>query len=66
MVMEQLQYSGMLETIHIRRAGFPIRIRFKQFLDRLDQFLDRLDQFLDRLDQFQGLSLTKKSESEIT
>lgn len=33
-VLEQLRYAGMLDTIKIRQAGYPVRMKFQQFVDR--------------------------------
>lgn len=33
-VLNQLRYSGMMETVRIRRAGYPVRRLQKSFLER--------------------------------
>ncbi|XP_037348196.1 unconventional myosin-XV [Talpa occidentalis] len=33
-VMAQLRYSGVLETVRIRKEGFPVRLPFQMFIDR--------------------------------
>lgn len=33
-VLEQLRYSGMLDTIKIRQSGYPVRMKFQHFVDR--------------------------------
>ena len=31
-ILEQLRYCGVLETVRIRREGFPVRVAFAEFL----------------------------------
>uniref|UniRef100_A0A8C4GEM4 Myosin-X n=1 Tax=Dicentrarchus labrax TaxID=13489 RepID=A0A8C4GEM4_DICLA len=38
-VLNQLRYSGMLETVKIRRAGFPVRRTFTDFYSRYNMIL---------------------------
>ncbi|XP_022593788.1 unconventional myosin-XV-like [Seriola dumerili] len=39
LVSTQLHYSGIMETIHIRREGYPIRLHFHSFLSRYKALL---------------------------
>ncbi|XP_070564817.1 unconventional myosin-X-like [Ptychodera flava] len=41
LVMNQLKYSGMLETVKIRRAGFPVRRLFEDFIKRYKVLIPR-------------------------
>ena len=34
LVEDQLRYSGMLETVKIRRVGYPVRRTFDEFISR--------------------------------
>lgn len=33
-VLQQLRYLGMLDTIHIRQSGYPIRLKFQSFVEQ--------------------------------
>jgi myosin-9 len=33
-ILRQLRYTGMLETVRIRRAGYSIRIQYQAFIDQ--------------------------------
>lgn len=35
LISTQLHYSGIMETIHIRKEGYPTRLHFHSFLSRL-------------------------------
>ncbi|XP_043931168.1 unconventional myosin-X-like [Protopterus annectens] len=41
-VLNQLRYSGMLETVKIRRAGFPVRRQFQDFNSRYKMLMRNL------------------------
>ena len=35
-VMEQMNYSGIMEVIRIRREGYPLRVGFEEFLNQFE------------------------------
>ncbi|KAL4688319.1 hypothetical protein H8959_004571 [Pygathrix nigripes] len=39
LALRQLRYSGMMETVHIRKSGFPIRYVFEEFSQRFGVLL---------------------------
>uniref|UniRef100_A0A3Q2P7Q5 Myosin X, like 1 n=1 Tax=Fundulus heteroclitus TaxID=8078 RepID=A0A3Q2P7Q5_FUNHE len=51
-VLNQLRYSGMLETVKIRRAGFPVRRTFKDFFSRHVSLLPTLKRSSDLLTKY--------------
>ena len=36
LVAKQLSYTGVLETVAIRRQGYSVRLMFQSFLDRFE------------------------------
>ncbi|XP_041077515.1 unconventional myosin-XV-like [Polyodon spathula] len=47
----QLRHAGILETIHIRKEGYPIRIPFQYFISRYGPLLSRQHSNLPERDQ---------------
>lgn len=37
-VSGQLRHAGLMETIHLRKEGFPIRIQYSYFVERYCEF----------------------------
>ncbi|XP_006913512.1 unconventional myosin-VIIb [Pteropus alecto] len=54
--LRQLRYSGMMETVHIRKAGFPLRYTFEQFSLRFGVLLPSAIR-LQLRDKFQQMTL---------
>lgn len=58
MVTRQLRYTGMLETVRIRQAGFNVRLSYDEFIHHyrilLPKGLLRWDGFLFGMDKWMG------------
>ncbi|CAH8547863.1 unnamed protein product [Heterobilharzia americana] len=39
-VMDQLRYGGVLETVRIRKSGFPVRVDYNYFIERYSFLLN--------------------------
>eukprot|EP00794_Sanderia_malayensis_P003678 gene3678-4195_t len=79
LVLNQLKYSGMLETVKIRKAGFPVRRTYQDFAQRYKaMFLKKVAspdpkencmtvlKSLDNAGQFYRLGKTKATRFKIT
>jgi myosin-7 len=54
--IQQLRYSGMMETVHIRKSGFPIRYTFDEFSQRFRVLLSSTERMQFR-DKFRQMTL---------
>ncbi|XP_049743897.1 unconventional myosin-VIIb [Elephas maximus indicus] len=54
--LQQLRYSGMMETVQIRKSGFPIRYTFEEFSQRFQVLLPSAMRMQLR-DKFQQMTL---------
>uniref|UniRef100_A0AAV2LD06 Myosin motor domain-containing protein n=1 Tax=Knipowitschia caucasica TaxID=637954 RepID=A0AAV2LD06_KNICA len=58
----QLRHAGILETIHIRKEGFPVRLLYSQFMHRYGVLLNLRDSH--GSDRDQTVALLESNEAE--
>ena len=39
-ILQQLRYTGMLETVRIRQSGYSVRLAFEEFIQRFVRSMD--------------------------
>ncbi|XP_016362447.1 myosin-IIIb-like [Sinocyclocheilus anshuiensis] len=61
LVMDQLRYNGLMETIRIRRDGFSWRPKFREFAERYNILLLKPDLLLDKTSCMSILNSTELS-----
>ncbi|TNN18772.1 Unconventional myosin-XV, partial [Schistosoma japonicum] len=59
-VMDQLRYGGLLETVRIRKSGFPVRLSYKYFIERYSFLLN-----FEKRKQLKSISDTRESTAWI-
>lgn len=47
LVLQQIKYLGVLESIKVRKESFPIRRPYKLFYERYDELADPKDSYLE-------------------
>lgn len=53
LVMRQLKYTGMLETVRIRQSGYNVRLTFEEFCHRYKLLLPKgLDSSVEDIKEF--------------
>ncbi|XP_037611727.1 unconventional myosin-XV [Sebastes umbrosus] len=64
-VSAQLRHAGMMETIHIRKEGFPVRIQYSYFIERYGVLLSqRLSEASDREQSLALLDMVDAEEGQ--
>ncbi|KAM9336578.1 unconventional myosin-XVB [Symphorus nematophorus] len=64
-VSAQLRHAGMLETIHIRKEGFPVRMQYSYFIERYGVLLtQRLSEASDREQTVALLDMLEAEEGQ--
>ena len=64
LVLEQLEHIGMLETIRIRKLGYPIRYKYSLFISRYRLLIGQKPAFLEMPKDITQFMLSKLSSTK--